>query len=354
MGRKVKWPPAITVDARTGQARVRHKDTTYYLGRAGSSEAMARYAELLRELVPPTGPSGGLTVEGCVNLWLAHAQERYGGSQEVLEYRYALAPVLELFRHLPASEFDAQKLEEARDEMVRANLCKNVVNRRIVRVRTAWRWLERRGHAPKGSWAGLLALEPLGAADRTARRTEPVRPAEWAVVQAVLPHLTEPAKGLLLLLWHTGARPSELFALEGRQISRSGEVWLFRPERHKCAWRGQERVILFGPEARLLLQSRIDEFGEGLLFPNLRGGAFNMRSFWLAIRRAADKAGVKLYPYQLRHAAKQRAVREFGIDHARALLGQKSMTTADLYAAGQDMKLATEAAKKVGMVCAVP
>lgn len=346
MGRRAHWPPAVTVDRRTNLARVRYLGKTHYLGRAGTPQARAAYAELLRTLAPARGDERPLTVGDGVHLWLAHAAGRYAGSLEAQEYGWALAPVLELFAALPIGEFDAAKLEEVRDRMVQADLCRNVANRRVVRVRTAWRWLERRGHAPRGSWAGLRALEPLGPADRSARRTEPVRPATWDAVQAVLPHLSDAARGLLLLLWHTGARPSELFALEAHHIDRSGPVWTARVERHKCAWRGQERVIVFGPESQEILRPRLDTAGP--LFRNSRGNAYDSRSFYLAVRRAARRAGVRLHPYQCRHAAKQRITRTLSLDHARALLGQKSLSTTDLYAAGQDLSLATEAARRVG------
>lgn len=346
MGRKTNWPPAPKVHS-SGQWRVCYKGEIYYLGPAGSEAARRAYAELLKRLSPPES-ARGLTVAGCARLWLAHAEARYAGSHEAYEHGLAMAPVTELFGALPAASFGCPQLEEARDAMVAAGLCRNVVNRRVVRVRTAWRWLERRGHAPPGSWSALRALEPLTAADRHVRSTPPVGPAPWAAVEAALPKLARPARPLLLLLWHTGARPSELFSLEAKHIDRAGDVWLYRPQKHKCAWRGHQRLVAFGPEAQAVLAPAVEARPSGLLFPNSRGGPYAARTFALEVRRAAARARVRLNPYQLRHAFASRAADAAGLEGARAALGHRTASMTLHYSKGGDEERAKDAARKAG------
>ena len=100
------------------------------------------------------------------------ALARYGpGNQELREHDWAWAPVLARFADLPVGQFTAARLREAREGMIQAGLSRNVVNRRVGRVRTGWRWLDENGHAPAGSWAALRALAPLSASDRRARST---------------------------------------------------------------------------------------------------------------------------------------------------------------------------------------
>jgi site-specific recombinase XerC len=57
---------------------------------------------------------------------------------------------------------------------------------------------------------------------------------------------------------------------------------------------------------------------------------------------------VKLHPYQLRHGAKQRITRSSGLDAARAVLGQQSIGTTNLYASQQDVVMAAEVMAQLG------
>jgi hypothetical protein len=57
---------------------------------------------------------------------------------------------------------------------------------------------------------------------------------------------------------------------------------------------------------------------------------------------------VKLHPYQLRHSAKERITRTEGLDAARAVLGQLSLGTTNLYARQQDVEKATSVMSRMG------
>jgi integrase len=55
------------------------------------------------------------------------------------------------------------------------------------------------------------------------------------------------------LMVYTGMRPSEVCAMTLNQIDRSGDMWKYRPSKHKTAHHGKERVIPLGPNARVVL-----------------------------------------------------------------------------------------------------
>ena len=227
MGRRCNWPPKITIHQGSGTARVRYKGDDYPLGPAGSDQAKRAYAALLATLVAKgEGQAPGaapLTVGQAQALWQVEALCADGaGHKELWEHDRCWREALDLFRDLPAAQFTAARLEEARDQMIAADVSRAVINRRIVRLRTGWRFLERRGHVPAGTWAGLCALEPLRRSDRRARSRPPVRPAEWADVAAVCRRSCPSVRGLLLAGWFTGARPSELFALTCGQLRTPG------------------------------------------------------------------------------------------------------------------------------------
>jgi hypothetical protein len=54
------------------------------------------------------------------------------------------------------------------------------------------------------------------------------------------------------LMLHTGMRPGEACRIRLAEIDRSGEVWLYRPSRHKTAHHGHARVIAIGPKAQFV------------------------------------------------------------------------------------------------------
>lgn len=352
MARKPNWPPRPHHHKPSGQDRVQYRGRDYYLGPHNSAKARQAYVDLIRRLEGEQDAKAPVrpTVADVVAAWGVHAIETYGpDSPEVREFEYVTEAALSLFAALPADEFDVDHLEQVRDALLAAKLCRNVVNRRIVRFRTLWRWAERRKLAPKGSWANLRTLPALRRGERGARETKKVAPAEWAVVEAVCAKASESVRALLLVQWYTGARPGELFLLRVGLLKVEGDLAVYSPEKHKNAWRGQDRAVFFGPRALAAVKGLVDgKHADDLVFPNRDGGPFTRRTYGRAVARAAAKAGVKLHVYSLRHSFKQRAARELSLDAARAAMGQASMSSTEKYAAGQDGKLASDVARRIG------
>ena len=70
-------------------------------------------------------------------------------------------------------------------------------------------------------------------------------------------------------------------------------------------------------------------------------------SYAQAVRRACERAGVKVVPYGGRHAAKMRIERAAGADAARAVLGQTSIQSTQHY--GElDVAHAAEVMREIG------
>lgn len=362
MGRKAIWPPKMIPHKSSGLARVQWQGHTYYLGPIGSPESRERYCELIRELQGEGGAGGAGasrtpaplepgkgTVTSLVLLWMVHAQREHT-LEERDSYRVALRPVLALYGTCMVEEFDSLALRRVQQAMAERGLCRNVVNRRVGRIRTVWRWAEMEKLASAGTWAALRAVPPLTRPRPGLRESPRVQPVEhWRAMRTAFLGATGPGLRLLILLgWWTGARPGELVSLDSSMICTDGDTWTARLERHKNAWRGQERVIHFGPEARALLESRLSE-NPTIICPDGKGGRFNRRSLYQALRRACDRAGVqRWHAYQLRHAFRRRVARTIGSEAARVLMGQRSVGASEQYATGIDAKLAEESAKKAG------
>jgi len=377
MPRKPIWPPPVHHHKPTGQARVRIRGRDYYLGKYGSPEAQAEYARLVAELaagaVPaPKGAAPALTVADVVASWWEQAEKEYSErGRELDQFRFALPPLLRLYGHTPARDFDADRLETVRQAMASGSWmseeekaqavkrkrpvgwCRNVVNRRVVRIRTVWRWAEGKKVVPKGSWAGLCVLRGLGTNSRAARQTEKPKPAEWGELRRVLRRCPPAPRAMLLLQWWAGMRSGEVRVMRPCDIDRSGPVWVYRPPQHKNDWRGHERAVPLGRKCQAVLGPWLRDCPpQNYLFRPGRGARsdhYSAFAYGQVVRRAAEAAGIEgFHPYRCRHAAKQRITRELGLDAARAVLGQRSIGTTNDYAAGVDLKTATDAARKTG------
>jgi integrase len=360
MGRRATWPPKAIPHRASGRDRVQWRGRTYYLGPIGSPESRAAYCELIRKLsgqpaidgsgaLPENPPPGEGTVAQLVALWHAHASREHT-PEECRSYRYSLIPVVRLYGDSLVEQFDALALRRVQQQMAET-LCRNQVNRRIVRIRTVWRWAEMEKLAAPGSWAALRAVPPLTRPRPGLKESQKVRPVEWWRLARTAYLGASPGLRLLILLgWWTGARPSELASLRAEWIDTSSDVWTASLERHKTAWRGHTRTLHFGPQAQELLAPRLAELGgAGVLCPDGRGNHFSRRGLLQAVVRACDRAGVtRWHCYQWRHACKQRLVRLVGLDATRSLLGQRSLSSTEQYAAGVDAQAATESARKAG------
>lgn len=352
MPRKRQWPPKPHNHRPSGKERVRINGRDHYLGPIGSPEARRRYAELIAGLKAPLDapPAQGTTIAEVYALWRRWAVTRYDpAGREVAQYDATWLPWRDLFAAHAAARFGVAELERLRDEMARRGWCRNVINRRVVRVRTVVRWAERRGLMPPGSWSHLRALEPLRAQDRHVRSTEPVKPAEWRDLARVCRMVPPRVRDMLLVMWFSGMRSGEVRQVKVSDVDATTRV--IRLAQHKNAWRGQDRVIALGPRAwRVLAPHLTGKKPTAYVFPSGApwGRCYQDDSFARAVARGAERAGVSLSPYQCRHAFKLRVTRELGLDAARSALGQKSLASTDRYAAGADARLALDAARRCG------
>lgn len=85
------------------------------------------------------------------------------------------------------------------------------------------------------------------------RETAPILPVPESIINATLPYLSTIVADMVKLQRLTGARSGEIVQLRALDIERAGEVWEFRPERHKTEHHDRERVIFFGPQAQVII-----------------------------------------------------------------------------------------------------
>ena len=395
MSRKPSFPVYPKKKHRSGQCRISLQGKDYYLGPFGSPESHQKYDQLRAEwytrqaagltaTASPAAPATpSLTVAQVVARWETYAEQVYSArGGELEQFGMVLKPLIRLYGPLPAAAFDAKCLEtlqlamatgswmteeekESRRKYRRpVGVCRNVVNRRTVRVKTLWKWIEKEGLVPRGSHHHLLTVGAIPAYLPGVRKTQKRPPATWEKVQAVLVYLQpkrtrRPLAAMLELQWWTGCRTGEVRIFRTVDIDMAGPVvdgcpiWLYRPATHKNDWReGAEdspRVVPLGLECQRILRDWLlpDEPEAYLFRPRGKQTCYTEAGYAAAVDRAAAKAGVDLEPLDNRHAARMRISKVLGMEAARAVLGQKSVDITALYGS-LDIQHAAEAARKLG------
>lgn len=398
MPRKPAFPPYPKRPYRGGSARitVTHGPGSreqINLGSHGSAESWDRYREELgrwqarQQTGAPPQPTRVRTISDLVAAWLDHAEQRYSQrGREYEQHRLSVFPLVRLCGSLPVRDFDAGRLDQVRAAMLSGSwmteeerakyqqrglplgLCRNVANRRIVRIRTMWQWADVQRLVPAGSYHHLLALKGIRKGTRGVRHTARRRPATEEEVKAVLAFVQpawkrRPVAAMLQLQWLTGCRSQDVRIMRDVDIDQAGvevdgkRVWLYRPAIDKGDWREDSedapRVIPLGPEAQAVLREWLlpDEPAAYLFRPRGvrdRGQPYSAEHYAQCVRRAARRAGLPWFsPYCCRHGRKQLVKRLEGLDAARVVLGQKSAQTTELYGTA-DVQHAAEIAARLG------
>lgn len=385
MPRPSRLPPYPKKAHKSGQARIRIFGKDEYLGVWGSEESHARYAQLAQEFAarqagrsapPPADPKRGPTVGDLIAAWHKDACERIGkDNKEVREILGAATVLDRKFGKTPARDFDANRLELVRDAMIAGDWMtpaeialrekrkipldwsRNHVNHQISRIKKIFRWGERKKFVEKGTWEHLRSLSPLPkqAGARKNRRREAC---DWeAQVKPVLPLVPPQVRAMILLQVHGGMRPGEVVAIRPANIRRDGPggSWVYEPEAHKGDWRDSDDGLrkVLGTEAQKVLLPWLeacDGNNRPIFRPNrkCRHGGYTTAAYSRSITRACKEAKVKpWFPYALRHLAKKLATQQFGLDAARAFLGQTSLEATNGYSRQIDLESAAEVANKL-------
>jgi integrase len=264
----------------TQRARVRLNGHDRYLGPWPNDqdepplEVKAAYDRLIAEWLacgrrpveigPPAGPNrpdrepGGPSVAEVILAFWRFAEGHYRDAEgeptgELENYRLALRPLREMYGAMAAADFTPLKLKALREHWIATRLCRGVVNARVAKVRRVFKWAVAEELVPPATYQGLQAVGGLQRGRSPAREPDPVEPVAGAVVDATLPHLNREVAGMVRLQLLTGMRPGEVCGLMAGQLDRSGAIWVYRPKKHKTAYRGKARVVCLGPRAQEVL-----------------------------------------------------------------------------------------------------
>ena len=392
----------------SGQSVVTIDGKDYYLGKHDSPETIARYAVLIK-----TYQDGGLklasdfdpadldaraaillnhmapqpTQQAAEPLMVRHITASYRG---LIRTKYASNPA-ELHRlnqicdetdkhegDRRTEEYGPLALQRQRKRWIDGGNSRVYCNRLTNAVVRMFKWAVSQELVEHETWQKLKSVEPLRIGQTAAPETEPVKPVAIEVVRETAKHLSPVLKAMLRVQVATGMRPSEVCNIRPCDIDRSGEVWMFRPAKHKTANKGKRKAVPLIGDARDAITDYLNRDPQAYCFspaesvawwqatkranrktkvqpsqefravenPRKKPGeCFDSHGYRQAIQRAAKRAAVEAWhPYQLRHLAGTVVRDALGIEHAQALLGHSHASMTEHYAKQNESK-AIEAAK---------
>jgi integrase len=328
-----------------------------------------------------------MTVSTLIARFWEHAKTYYAGSGEFDNFRDALRPLRRLYGATMVTDFGPLSLKAVRADMLKPRTvtdpktgrtkilpgcCRNVANRHTARIKHVFKWATENELIPATIYHALASVAGLRKGRSEARETEPVRPAPQAHIDAALAHLSPQVKAMVRLQLLTGARGGELRRLRTCDVDTAGKVWVYRPGQHKTAHHDHAREIRFGPQAIAILAPMLKPDLQAFVFSPAEAAKwhreqrrlrrktpvqpsqvrraeetaknahhrkrrpqdhYTKNSYAQAIERACEKAGVPpWHPHQLRHSAATELRRRYGLEVARAVLGQKSGAVTEIYA----------------------
>ncbi|MCA8996748.1 MAG: tyrosine-type recombinase/integrase [Planctomycetaceae bacterium] len=292
-------PPKLSHHKATGRAFVKFLGKFVYFGRWGSPESQTAYEEWIREQERLRDPTGRLTTRIdrlCVE-FLKHALEYYVDESgvpttEVNCYQQALRVVDRLFGKEPASEFNPLKLKAVREEFVKLGWARTVVNRQTARVKSVFRWGVENMMVPGSVVEDLNCVAGLKRGRCKVRETAPVPPVDVEVVESTIPFIPETIALMVRLQLLTGMRPSEVRLMKVGEVDTRGDVWLYKPGRHKNSHHGKDRTIPIGPQGQALLMPLIGDAvqADSFVFTTPDGEPYTLAAIRRAITRGCERA----------------------------------------------------------------
>ena len=126
-----------------------------------SRTAHARLALELAAMPTIAVKSATLTVQEVLLAYHEHATTYYGDGKELDAISRCIRAVRLIYGDTLAAEFGPAKLKVVRQSIVDAGLCRKQVNKRVDRIRRAFRWAVGEELVPTSVYEGLRALAPL-------------------------------------------------------------------------------------------------------------------------------------------------------------------------------------------------
>lgn len=358
----------------------------YFSGKHGSPESLRDYRDFLLQLEGRTvepDPTG-TTVARLMHAWLDY-HEPIASQKKLSHYKICMRAIVELGLDCDfTKDFGPRKLKTLRENLVERGYARSTVNQHIGRVKSMFKWGVSEELVPGSVSQALYSVSGLRSGESKAPAPARRRPADWSRVEEIAPYLSQVVIDMCRLHWLTGMRSNNLCLLSMDQVDASGDVWLYRPEKHKTQWRGKGLLIPIGPEGQEIIRKYTGQT-DAVFSPRASaewhrkynpaysswttrtpGDYYTPNTYRQAILRAQAHAakipvGRKLptkadfraagwdfwTPYDLRNAAVTRLRQKYSVEQVRAYMGHSTVQATEIYSE-HDTHTATEIAAKEG------
>lgn len=378
----------------------------YFPGRYDSPESRAAYSRWLRAILGdpdaavelPPNP-GNVAVIDAVSAFLDWAKLYYmADGKKGSEYHClcsAIVPLLKAADTVPARDFGPNDLKRVRKEMIARGWTRQTVNDQVGRVRRIFKWCVEHELVPASVWQSLQAVAPIRRGRTELKEGNQVEPVDEALVLLVLSRVGPVVSAMIRLQQITGMRSQDVCQLRPCDVDQSGDIWIYRPPKHKGTWRGDTRVVVFGPKAQEILRPWLNRPANSFCFSPIESEAarqerriaeaathrkrprppskrakplrthYDTASYRRAIHYAIDvlnreatKRAAKeskpaptpiprWHPHQLRHNRATAVRSQYGIEAAQVYLGHARADVTQVYAE-RDLELAKRVARETG------
>jgi len=388
----------------TGQARIVYQRKTYYLGKHGTEDSLARYNKLIAQLAIGATPGGSATASAATPTnrsvsvyqlvdahreWAATRYVKNGKpTSEIKSFKAALGPVAALYGSKPTDQFGPKALIECRAVLIARGYCRKRINQHVGRIRQVFKWGVAREMVSPMTLVGLQSVQGLRQGEDGAKDRKPIECVQADHVSAIKDHVLPPVWAMVQLQSLTGMRPAEVCSMRTCDVRASdasipaelaGKCWVYRPASHKTEHHGRSRIIFLGPQAQQLLAAWLrPDHPERPIFsareavewsrkarrsqaknpPELRKRKANPKrvptdrytphAYAHAIAIGCAAAGIPRWsPNRLRHNAATLVRQQFGAEASQVVLGHSHLKTAEIYAE-RDLAKAAKAIAMLG------
>ena len=233
-------PPAYRMYRRTGQAVVTLGGKDFYLGPYGTKVSRDAYDRLVGEWlvngrrVPARekNTDGATTMELIAAYW-GHCREYYRNAGELGKIRIVIRTIRRLYGHAPVQDFGPLALKNVRQVLVSTGIGRKHVNDQIGRIKRMFRWGVENELVPASVYQALQAVSGLPRGRTDAPESKRVTPVPDEFVDAIQPHVSRQVWAIVQLQRLTGMRSSEVLLMRGCDLDMTGNIWLYKPEKHK-------------------------------------------------------------------------------------------------------------------------
>ena len=372
----------------SGLAVVTINSRDVYLGHWNSEESRNKYERVIAEWIATrhaatTKDRESLTVDRLWSAFLRHAEVHYRKdgrpTSELALFHHAMRPVRRLYGQALARDFGPMSLKTCRNEFVRADLSRKVINGHVRRVRQVFRWAVESELVGVEVYEALRTVPGLKKGRSEARETSPVEPVPQEHIDSILGFVSPHIAAMIQLQLLTGMRPGEVLMMRTCDLDTSDEAWTYTPHSHKTEHHQRERKIFIGPQAQRVVGPFLKTDLLAYLFSPKEAAEYR-RTQWArktkthhrpsrgrkshpkraprdrydtdsyrqAIQRACDRAEVPRWsPNRLRHNAATMLRKRYGIEMTRVVLGHSSAVTSEIYAEA-DLDKAARIMSEVG------